>query len=475
MTSISSPSVNSSSLSPTLSSPGIGSGLDVNSLVQNLVQAEQKPAQLRLDQREATLQTSLSAFGTLKGALGTLSDSLNALNGANLFDRITATISNPALFTASVSSNAASGDHRIEVIQLASAQKLLSTGFTSGTAIGTGTLTIASGGTSFDVVIGGADTTLTGIRDSINDAAGNPGIVASVIAGDDGQHLILANTKTGSTQTITITASGGDGGLAKLAYDPLNGVSGHYTEQRPATDAQIRIDGVLRSSSTNQINNAVDGVNLTLLSADSGNPVNLTLAPDSSGAKNAIKQFVDSYNALTDTLAKLSSYDPTSRTAGPLLGDATARTLGAALRREFSAPLNDHSAQLNVLSAIGITTDKTGKLTLDEARLGAQLETSPSAVAALFTGPGGLVDRMEPTVSSYGGANGLVTARTSSLQQAINGIGQDRTDLAQRMDDLKNRYLAQFNVLDQLLGQLQSTSSFLTQQIANMKSISNSN
>ncbi|HBG50501.1 MAG TPA: flagellar cap protein, partial [Gammaproteobacteria bacterium] len=360
-----------------ISSPGLGSGLDVNALVQGLVQAEQQPAQLRLDQRETQLQTRLSAFGALKGALVALRDSLTALSGSGLFGQIKATISQPELFTATASSDASAGEYRIEVVQMASAHKLLSGAFAANTAIGTGTLAITAGGTSFEVAIDENGQTLSAIRDRINAATGNPGIVARVVDGDDGQHLILTQGKTGSDQAITITTSGGNGGLASLVHDPLNAVTGNYTEQSPAHNAQIRIDGVLRSSPTNRIEDVVDGVDLELLAANPGNPADMQLALDSTGAKDAIKKFIETYNALISTLGNLSRYDPESKSAGPLLGDSAARALGATLRRELSTPLSDTTNDLRVLSAIGITSDKAGNLTLKASRLDEVLKNDP--------------------------------------------------------------------------------------------------
>lgn len=456
-----------------ISSPGLGSGLDVNALVQSLVQAEQKPAALRLDQREAQLQTRLSAFGAIKGALVALRDSLSALGAADLFGRLKATTSQPDLFTATAAAGADIGDYRIEVIQLASAQKLISGPFAADTAIGTGTLTLAAGGSSFEVTIGESDQTLSAIRDRINAAAGNPGIVARVVTGDDGQHLVLTQTRTGSNQAITITASGGDGGLASLTHDPANAVTGNYTEQTPAADAQVRIDGVLRSSAGNRIEDAVDGVDLELRAADPGRPVDLTVARDATGAKDAIRKFVSTYNALMGTLANLGRYDPESRSAGPLVGDSAARALGTMLRRELGIPLPDTANGTRVLSAIGITADRNGNLTLSESRLDERLKNEPLAVSALFTGDGGLLDRLEPLVAGYGGASGVIDTRTRSLQEAIRAVNQDRKRLDERMENLQNRYLAQFTALDKLVGQLQSTSTFLTQQIANMNAINN--
>lgn len=457
-----------------ISSPGIGSGLDVNALVQGLVQAEQKPAQLRLDQREAQLQTRLSAFGAIKGALVALRDSLSALGATDLFGRIKATASSSELFTATAAPGASIGEYRIEVIQLASSQKLLSNAFAADSEVGTGTLTLTAGGRSFDVAIGEGDQTLGAIRDRINAATGNPGIVARVVTGDDGQHLVLTQSKTGRDQAITLTASGGDGGLSRLAHDPANAIAGNYTEQAPAADAQIRVDGVLRSSAGNRIEDVVDGVDLELRAADPGHPVDLAVAPDASGAKDAIRKFVDTYNALAGTLANLSRYDAESRSAGPLVGDSATRALGATLRRELGTPLPAGAEGVRVLSAIGLTTDKSGKLTLSESRLDEALKNAPLAVSALFTGNGGLLDRLDPLVDGYGGASGVVDARTRSLQDAIRGVNQDRERLETRMENLQNRYLAQFTALDKLVGQLQSTSSFLTQQIANMNAINNS-
>ena len=129
---------------------------------------------------------------------------------------------------------------------------------------------------------------------------------------------------------------------------------------------------------------------------------------------------------------------------------------------------------MKLLSAVGVSTDKTGLLTLNESRLTEQLKLNPAGVTALFTGAGGLVERMDRVLSGYGDANGVVDARTRSLQNAIRSLDKDRERLDQRMENLQKRYLAQFTALDGLVGQLQSTSTFLTQQIANMNAINRS-
>jgi flagellar hook-associated protein 2 len=241
-------------------SPGISSGLDVNAIVAQLVAAERAPAAQRIQRQDTKLATQISALGALKGALGNLQSSVNPLKTESAFQTRTVASSSESIVSGTATASAASGSFAVEVLQLASAQKIITGAIAggAGAVIGTGTLTVSMGANAFDVVIDDSNNSVTGIRDAINGAANNTGVRATIINTADGARLVLTARDTGAANAIRVTQAGGNGGLATLVYDPPTTTS-NYTELEPAQDAQIRVEGFDITSATNTITGAVDG------------------------------------------------------------------------------------------------------------------------------------------------------------------------------------------------------------------------
>ncbi|MGI9309781.1 MAG: flagellar filament capping protein FliD, partial [Gammaproteobacteria bacterium] len=263
-----------------ITSTGIGSGLDIAGLVQQLVAAEAAPVSTRIAQKEARVQTKLSAFGSLKSALSDFRDQLDKMRTAKSFLTRSATSGNEDLFSVSVSESALPATYSVDVTQLAQTQKLTSGTFSDkDTVVGTGTLTITVGSAAFNIDVTAENNTLAGIRDSINGALDNTGVSATIVNADAGSYLILTGENTGAANSMTVTQAGGDGGLAALEYDPGAGLKS-LTESIAAQDALVKIDGFDVLSSTNKITGAVDGVTLDLLQADPGFPASLQIDND---------------------------------------------------------------------------------------------------------------------------------------------------------------------------------------------------
>ncbi|MDH3772067.1 MAG: flagellar cap protein, partial [Nitrospirota bacterium] len=249
---------------PSIISSGIGSGLDIAGIVQQLVAAEGQPVATRLGLQEARAQAKLSAFGSLKSALADLRDKLDIMKNLDKFLTRKAVSGNEDYFTVSADTNAVPSSYGIEVVQLAQAQKLTSAAFVdSDTVVGTGTLTIQMGVDAVALDINSENNTLAGIRDAINASTDNPGVAATIVNAESGSYLILTADATGATNTIKVTQSGGDGGLAALEYDPPTSTS--LTESIAAQDGLIRIDGFDVVSDNNTFAGAVQGVTITAL------------------------------------------------------------------------------------------------------------------------------------------------------------------------------------------------------------------
>lgn len=431
--------------------------LDVQGMVAQLVAADRRQADARIDRGERQVNAQVSAIGALRSAFSTLGTAVNALTSpANLQAR-KAILPPEANFGATTQAGAPAGRYQIEVLALASAQKLTSGAFATDAAVGTGTLTIGAGETSIEVEISAPDNTLADIRDAINAKAGGKTVTASIVTGDDGPHLVLNAVDTGSAGALTVTASGGDGGLAALAYDP-DGVSG-LSELLPAADARVRIDGIERTSSSNTISDAIDNVSLTLTKAEPGTVRELRIEGDAGLQRNALKSFVSAYNAALGTIAQTTAYNTSTRVAAALNGDAMVRNATRELRDVVGDNVTD-------LKALGVTINKDGTLKLDEAAFDKGLLASPEAAARVFAGGEGMVGRLDAVVDRLVEADGLLESRSDSLSERSKALSSQRSALDFRMTQAEARYRTQFTALDVLLTSLQSSSDFLTQQLA---------
>jgi len=455
----------------TVITSGIGSGLDIQGLVAQLVAAEGRPQSIRLNTEEARLQSKLSAVGSLTSALDALQTSFESLADPDTFTGRTISLSSPDFVAATATSSAAPASYAVEVQQLASAQRLVSAPVaTADTIIGTGTLTLSLGGASFsvEIVSDGEDSnnTLTGIKDAINASTSNTGIVAAIVTGVAGAQLILSGNETGAANQIVVTASGGDGGLVPLTYDPGNGIT-NLTELEAAVDASALIEGILVTSATNTISDAIEGVEISLLDVNAPGETSIVSVDfDRDAAKAAVGKFVEAYNGLIDMVTDATRYDPESGTAGPLLGDTGLRNILFQLRREMGRVGVGASGSFGTLSELGITAEFDGKLSIDDTELVAALDSSLDGVVDFFSADeSGLAVRLDSLLEPYLQTGGVLESRRDGLNASIEVVNERREALEERLVAVEARLLRQFNALDSLLAELQSTSGFLQQQL----------
>ena len=394
---------------------GVGSGLDVNQIVSDLIAAEKEPATKRLDQKEELLQAKLSAIGTFKGALSDFNSSLTAINSAAKLQNLRATVSNEDLFTASATSIAQAGDYNIEVRQRAQAQKLVTDEtqrFANVTdVVGSGTLTFQVGsydGATFTadpakaaktITIDASNNTLDGLRDAINKA--DVGARASIINDGQGFRLVISASESGVANSLKITVSDtGDGnntdlaGLSMLAYDPeaASGSGKNLTQTLEAQDALLRVDGLDISSASNSVVGVVPGVTLNLKSAEIGTIATLSVTQDSAETIKSVDSFVAAYNALIENANSLTFYDPETREQGVLTGDSSIRSIISQIRNVMTGAVAGVTGSRRSLADIGISFQKDGSLKLDSAKLQTALTEDPENVAALFARTGSTTD-----------------------------------------------------------------------------------
>ncbi|MEY2115975.1 MULTISPECIES: flagellar filament capping protein FliD [Rhodanobacter] len=440
-----------------LTSLGVGSGLDVATLVSQLVAAKKAPQQNQITSQTNTANTQLSALGQVSAALSALQSAMATLTDGSAFTARTVASSDTTVLGASATGTPVNGSYNIVVTQLATALKASSGAFAnSSTAVGTGTLTIAVGSQSMSLTLDSTNNSLAAIRDAINGASSNPGVSATIVTGTDGAHLVLSGTRTGAANGFSVSSSGGDGKLAALNYNPAATSGNGLTVVTAAADAKYSIDGLAASSAGNTVSTAIDGLTLNLVKAGSST---LSVSSDTSKATSALTNLVNTYNSFVGIYQNLTKYDATSGTAGALLGDATLNRINNTLSSVIGGTANGAA-----LSSIGISLQVDGTLRLDSAKLATALSDGGKQVGSLFGGTNGFAAKLNTPLTSWVGTQGVLASRTSSINRQLSDLANQQTTLNSRMASLTAMYQAQFSALDTLMSKLNSTSTYLQQQ-----------
>lgn len=409
----------------TISSAGVGSGLDVNGIVSKLMALEQQPITV-LDRKEAGLQAKLSSYGSVSGALSAFQTSMSGMSYLSTFQAHSATPADTTILSAAATTLASPGSYSVTVGQLAQAQSILTGGkTTTNTAIAapasTTTLTFKfgtiSGGTppvngvgtysgstftqdasqaTGTVTITDSNNSLQGIRDAIN--AANFGVSATIVS--DGSatpyHLVLTSKATGATSSMEISVSGDASLVTLLAYDPE--ATQNMTQTQAGQNATATVNGLAISSATNVVSSAIQGVTLTLAKVGT---TSVNVARNTNSVQTSVQGFVKAYNDLSGTLKKLTAYDPATKQGGPLQGDVTVQGIQNRLRSMLNTTITGLGGSLTSLSQIGVSFQIDGSLALDATKLTTALTNNFSDIAGLFAAVGSATD----SLVSYAGSS----------------------------------------------------------------------
>jgi flagellar hook-associated protein 2 len=405
----------------TISTLGVGSGLDINGLLEQIVAAERAPTERRLNLKEAEAQAELTAFGTLKGALSSFQSALSSLSSETSFSSSTVSVANKDLLSASTSSIADPGTYSVEVVSLAQKHSLASVATTDiDDVIGTGTLTFKFGTTdhtepdtytsftenttrsSQSVTITNSNNTLSGVRDAINEA--DIGVTATIVDDGSGYRLLMTSDRAGFDNSLEVTVDEGGGdaanidttGLSQLAF---NSDATNSEQTQAAQDSEITVNGLQIFRESNNVKGAIHGVTLDLLSADVGSPTQLTIARNNTDIEANVGSFVSAYNELEGLLTALTKYGGDSGQSGLLIGDSTVRIIKSELRSLVSSSITT-TGTFDSLSSIGITTNRDASLSLDSSALSAAMSEDFNSVAELFYAKGVVSDSDVEYISS---------------------------------------------------------------------------
>lgn len=475
---------------------GAASGLDLESLVTQLVTVERNTKVARLDSTKKELDSSLSGFGKLKSALTKFKDTLTALGDDKLRARTTS-IKQPTdtktYLEATSSSTAAPGNFDIKVKSLATGSRIESANnaYSSSSAVVSttaGKLTFTADGKTFDVNVK-ANMTLDEFRKAVNNASGNFGVSANIInAGSGvGTKLVLTSSITGDGNELKITGdSAALDSLTTQAFGSSDPVSGGLDVAVEAGDAEVVIDGISVFSKNNTFKNAIQDTELTVSAVTpDGNNATLTIETDKKAAEEKIKAFMDAYNSLlteVNTLTKNRTLGEDGKTVlsegGALSGDPMVRSIMSQVTKTLGSAFSSGGAELNNLYALGITFNDQGKMEISSTRLyGADsgrerfddaLENNYDKIADLFGATGGITKEMDKIISQFTDRDGLLVNKETSLKDQLKKNTKDREAFERYIVSYEETLRQRYGALDSTLGQLQSTSSYLVQQLANL-------
>ena len=474
---------------------GIGSGMDINGMVKALVNAESAPKTAQLDRLEKTTTNKVSALGQFRSALSTFQTALGKLNDPSLFEKRSASSSAADSVSIKADAKAGAGNYNVQVFNLAQTSKVALAGVDNASdSLGSGTLTINVGYEALDIDL--KDASLTDIRDAINNAGKDSGLSATIVSdpsGTSGSRLVLSSETSGTGNDISVAVSSdASKGLGRLAFAPDAGADTDFKppaagdDPRAARvisysrDANLAIDGINLSSASNTIDDVIEGVSLTLKSAqsadalDKAETIKLSVSEDKGGVRKSITEFVDSYNAMLESVNKLTKVTPvggedSEPLAAALVGDSSVRSFMSAIRGELGSAGNSEGVRM--LSDLGITTQRDGTLAVDNTKLNKALDNNFDQVNSFFTGKDGLMARMESKVTPYTDKGGVLDGRTKALQSTITSVDAQRESHAARISKLEARLFTQFNAMDMLVSQMSSTSSFLTAQLDSLPGV----
>lgn len=473
-----------------ITSTGLGSGLDVASILDRLMAVEQRPLTL-LQGAGTTLNTKLSNVARLQSNFAALRDKANALTTPTLWSGTTATSADTSAVKVSTGSNAVAGSYAVNVSRLAVGQTVTTTALPAATStLSAGTLTIelgawgagdpaadftAKGGSSAVAIdIGAGETSLSAIRDKINSAGA--GVTASLVTDASGTRLSLRSKDTGSENgfRVSVAETAPDGndasGLSALGFD-ASAASSPTGRTMTAANAALTVNGIALSSASNTLTDVIDGLTLNLVKPSSGD-VEVSVATDTASVKTAVTDFVSAFNTLASFIRTQTAYNPDSKNAGALQGDQSTLSLQSQLR----AVLNQASSASSTwsrLSDIGLSLKTDGTLETNAAKLDNALGNL-GELKKLMAGDGssnaemGFVRRFKNLADAALGSTGVFESRNSSLRASVARNTKDQDAMELRLEKTRARLQAQYAALDTRMASLTSLSSYMNQQISQM-------
>lgn len=479
-----------------LASAGIGSGLDVSSIVSKLMTLEQAPL-TRLQTKATSIQTQVSLYGQLKSAYSNLQSSLQAFSNESNRTQLLglqSTSSDTSVASATITKSVPSGSYALNVTSLAASQQLLSSAITDPNAdITTSAASISvslgsiSGGT-LDSTLGTysgatfttestktfsvpAGTSLNELRDLINQS--KSGVNATVISDGTKYYLALNGAQSGVKNSVSISSTG-DAALSNFITQDPQGTQ-KFKQTSAASNLNATLNGLSVSSPKNNLTDNIAGLTINVSKIGSAT-INVTT--NSSGPSGLLNSVVNNWNALNTLSRQLTNYDPSTKKSGPLIGDSLVNTTMNTVRQQLfgSSASSSSSANpnYNSLLQIGLNIDSKGVASLDAAKLTKALQADPDSIVNLFSNSSGaanITQKAQSTLTNLLGASTGFQSKINVLNDQLKANQKQQSILQNRLAVVQENLTRQYNTLDTTISNLQQISSSLT---SSLSAISNS-
>ncbi|WP_111414066.1 flagellar filament capping protein FliD [Billgrantia lactosivorans] len=440
----------------TISSLGIGSGLDLNGLLDQLNAAERKKLEpIKLQQKSH--QAKISAYGKLQSALTKLQEAAGKLDDPTFFQSVSSNVTGSGV-KAAAKTDAPPGRYSVNVAELATAQSIAASGVESrDSQLGGGNVALSFGsGETLDVAIEPGKSSLEEIRNAINDS--KSGVTATIV--NDGSaepyRLVLTSNETGTEAAVTAVFSGGL--EAQLGATPQTVVE--------AKNASLTVNGIAITSQTNRVEDGIQGVTLDLEEETAeGSSVTVVVERNTLAIREALSGFVKAYNDLRGTTSQLTRFNADTGAVGELLGDGALRTVESRVRGVLSGGVG--SGDFRMLSDVGITLQRDGTLKLDDEKMSSIVAEDPQALAAFFAGDNeasGLAGKLNETLDQVLGERGLLDNAKRGLESRITGLNDRYERMERSIEQTIERYRGQFGQLDAMVASMNQVSDYLFQQ-----------
>lgn len=475
-----------------IQSLGVGSGLDVNSIISQLMAIEQQPLK-RLEKVAAGVQAEISAYGTIKSKVDALDNAVSSLTSSQTWQSTVVNLNGADEFTVTAGTNASAADLDISIQSLAQRQSVATKTFSSSSAtVGTGTLDIQLGtwGSAFggfsprmvddpdnpgnlipqsvSITIDATHQSLAGIRDAINSAGA--GVTASILNDSSGARLVIRSEETGEENGFRINVSGVSGDLSALAFtgqtNPASVTGAHGNSQ--ADNLEATLNGATVSSASNTLADVLDGITIRALKPTTTARA-VTIENDFEGIKTKVNAFVTAYNDLNSYLKQQTAYNASTKSASTLQGDRVAVSLQGRLR-SAATQVTGASSTFEQLSSVGVELQKDGTLKVNDTKLSSAF-SNLTELTKLFSQDDsnanldGVAVRLTDLIDELGGASGAITTKQQSLSERLSRNQADQDKLEERLAAVEARLKAQYSALDTKMASLNGLNQYVSQQI----------
>lgn len=457
-----------------ITSAGVGSGLDLESIISATLSAESTPKLQAFAAKEETLQVELSSLGEVKSAMSKLQDTIEKLADIDNFNKRIANIKQPTsddgdLISVTPTSDISPGDFNIEVVQLAQGSRATSNAglFTSTDDVVTasgGTLSFSAGDKSFDLTLD-AGATLADLRDAINDSDGNFGVTANIINTGTESKLVFTSSVTGLGNDLVITNDTAElDNVSTLANDGVSAGGIVIAAGNEARDATIKVDGITITNDTNTFKDAVQDMTIVAKrqSVD-GETAKLSVETDRESVTALVDEFIKNYNNLIGQIGLQT------RVGKPLNSDSTIRSFDSQLVNALSTPITG-AGPFSSIFDIGLGVDKEGYLEKSSLvrSLNEAMDENYDDIGKAFAGEYGIAKQLESLFDNYLDSKGIMNQRETNLNSQLDDLEDDVINHEYRMEELEARLRQQYAGLDVLLAQMQSTQTYLSAQLSSL-------